>query len=293
MNNHTIIHDRLYVAKYGKDLDQTNAILYIHGGPGLNCSAIEYFIQEHNYFGNLNTNLIVYDQRGCGRSKHNAQVNHRDNLNDLAKLVEYLGTQKINLTAIIGHSYGAKLLTDYLIEYDCPIPAIFVGTSDNILTPRINNLLFDLNQLKSTKLERYNDIFKNFSCSSVNELWHQSEIIADVFTQNPNRSYYYWANMEIFELFKKWQSNNQFPTNNDVFVSVRKDIYTNKNFNLNLDKLINQNYLVINGFHDQIMNGYLKVLDDEPRWKIFDKSSHYPHLEENVKFCTTVNNFLE
>ena len=291
MHKNLIKHNTFYIARYSNTLNNSNAILYIHGGPGLNCSSIEYFIQEHEYFLNLQSDLIVYDQRGCGRSSFTGKINHANNVEDLAELIRFLEHQGIILHGIIGHSYGAKILADYSINYNNYIPTIFVGTNNDIVIPRINNLLFDLNQLKSNDIERYNLIFEKFKCASIDELWEQSEIIADVFANNINRSYYYWANMHVFNLFKQSQLNAQLPLNSDVFISVRQSLYSNTNLNLNLDKLLHK-YVVINGFHDQVMNGYLGVFDNNSNRIIFDKSSHYPHLEENEKFCATVNKFL-
>ncbi len=290
MKKSLINYNKLYLAKYSNKNTNSRAILYIHGGPGLNCSTIEYFIQTHNYFSNLNFDLIVYDQLGCGRSSSNENISHIKNVSDLADLIVFLHQQKFSLHSIIGHSYGAKILTDYLIDYSCNLPVIFVGTSNDIVVPRINNLLIDLNQLKSIDQERYNSILKNFKCNSINDLWEQSEIIADVFN-NIDRSYYYWANMEVFKLFKQGQLTTQLPLNMEVFKSVRQSLYSSSNFSLNFEKLLNK-YVVINGFHDQIMNGYSGVFDNNPNCIIFDKSSHYPHLEENKKFCAIINSFL-
>lgn len=150
-----IPHNKLYIASY--TIDPTLPyLLFVHGGPGLNAGVIEYLLEHENLYDTLKANLIFYDQRGCGRSSvvsHN--VMHADNIKDLGMVTNLITQQKILLKSIIGHSYGAKVVIDYLIDHSTDLSAIFIGASPHILQPRLNNLLLDLNYLKIEDPTRY------------------------------------------------------------------------------------------------------------------------------------------
>lgn len=281
----------LYIKQYLFNEESQLSILFLHGGPGSNSSTVEHFILEHQYFYDLKYNLVIYDQRGCGKSKSIDNVSHDDNVNDLTDIILHLKKSGIVLKAIIGHSYGAKVLCDYSIKNNSKLPCVFVGIADDMMTPRINNLILDLNYLKISHPNKYQELFNEFSLNDVNELWQLTEKLSDVFNQNPNRAFYYWANLATYGLFKNSQKNNNLPLSTNVFESVRKSLYLSGSTKLEFQKL-NAQYMVINGFHDYVMNGYLDIFKNLNNSKVFDKSSHSPHLEENVKFCETINHFV-
>ena len=292
INSHQSLINSLYVKYYEFNPDSSKALLFIHGGPGLNCSTVEYFIEQHNYFTSLKCNLIVYDQRGGGRSDCKTLVTHETNINDLSTLVESIEESGITIVGGIGHSYGAKLLSDYLIKSKHKMDAIVVGANKNFLVPRINNLLMDLNYLKINDRSKYDEILENFEINNFEDLWAQTEILAPMFQTNPNRPYHYWANLKVFDLYRKCPFISTLPLSQPVFKSVRESLYFNTVLQLQFELLENR-YIIINGFHDYIMNGYNGIFEeDRANLFIFDKSAHYPHLEENYKFCETINNFI-
>jgi pimeloyl-ACP methyl ester carboxylesterase len=103
----------LHVVRFSRTTNKP-ALIFIHGGPGYNNSITEYLIEHHRLFESLEYDLILFDQRTCGRSKDFPEhPNHTDNINDLKKLCGSLQEQNIPLTGFIGHSYGAKLLFDF------------------------------------------------------------------------------------------------------------------------------------------------------------------------------------
>lgn len=80
------------------------------------------------------------------------------------------------------------------------------------------------------------------------------------------------------------QKHINLPLNTNTFISVRKDLYSKEaNFSVNIDELKIRK-LWINGFHDFVINGHQIVLSNNHEIITFNKSSHYPHLEENDRF---------
>jgi proline iminopeptidase len=99
----------LYYEVYGKD-DQ-EAILFIHGGPGLgDCRAdIKAFSQLRDQY-----KLVFLDMRGSGRSEANPPFTHEQWTADIDGLRQQL---KLNKVKIHGGSYGGFLSLEYVLRY--------------------------------------------------------------------------------------------------------------------------------------------------------------------------------
>lgn len=263
-------------------------ILFIHGGPGLNSQPLQYMVRSYGLFDKINANVIFYDQRSCGASSIIKNVSHKDNIEDLKNLVLYLEeTQNILISSIIGHSYGAKLLSDTLLRdyIKKDIKIIYLSTSTNILEPRFNNMMFDLFTLKTKSVEKYKELFSKIEDDNLWELTSKIDIPFDI----KERSMLYWSNLDMFD--KISQYNNPFKMNQDVFISIRKEIYDKKaSYDININ--IENPKILIVGFHDYIMNGYKTFLDNKSIAYLFMKSAHFPHIEENEKFCEIINKFI-
>jgi len=88
-NKNILDHPEFYIAKFTKNLHMPY-VLFIHGGPGFNCGIIEYLIENNQLFNLLNYNIILYDQRNCGKSKKTSRVVlHQDNIDDLQRIITY------------------------------------------------------------------------------------------------------------------------------------------------------------------------------------------------------------
>jgi proline iminopeptidase len=286
-------HSSLYIATFTKDT-ALPYIIFVHGGPGLNSGVLENLMVKEGIFDLLAFNLVLYDQRGCGCSQQTTKlVLHSDNLCDLDEVYKIL-TDKTRLTiaAIAGHSYGAKLLFDFLRSSRVNIPSIFIAIASSMLTPRINNLLLDFAYLKSADSEEYQKVLDEFDDYSPEMLWRLTERLANLFQENKTRPYFYWANLYWKEKVTKIQDTISMPMNSAVFKSVRQNLYTQLE-ELSFDINAPVKSLWINGFHDLIMGGASALTNKNLPMKLFFKSAHYPHIEEHKKFCEEVNVFLK
>jgi len=296
MNTHKkniIINPEFYIAEFIKKPDEPN-LLFIHGGPGSNSAILEYLIINNHLFNTLNYNIILYDQRGCGKSKKNSDsVNHQDNINDLHKIINILRMKGKKIHGLIGHSYGAKLLFDYYKIFHSTLPGIFISTSNSIITPRINNLILDLAYLKKTNITQYKILYQQIDNLELEKIWDISEKLAPLFNKNPDRPLMYWANLECYAIVQHAQNTLDLPLNTPIFQSVRKDLYLDKNnFSIDIHSL-SIPYLWINGFHDYIMGRPQNEFSNNKNYLTFYKSAHYPHLEENILFCEHLNAFFK
>ncbi|MGB6976332.1 MAG: alpha/beta hydrolase [Gammaproteobacteria bacterium] len=288
-----IPNPKLYISRFVKNKENPY-LVFIHGGPGLNSGVLEYLIENESLFGSLNYNIVLYDQRGCGRSKTSSEVvSHVDNINDLNLIYRSLIEEEdLKIQGCIGHSYGAKLLFDFYQTFKPRLPGIFVSIADSMLTPRLRNLILDFNYLKSKDVDKYKAIYRKMSSIDLGNFWELTEDLTPLFFENKDRPYMYWANLDYFEKVENIQKQINLPINKQVFMDVRKNLYSNrKNLPVNIEKLTIP-YLWINGIHDYIMNG-TQGLSENSKVTPFFKSSHYPHLEENDRFCEVVNEFIE
>ncbi len=83
-------------------------ILFLHGGPGSSCSPV-----YRQYFHPDKWRLVMFDQRGCGKSLPNAELRENttwDLVSDIEKLRSHLG---IDQWAVFGGSWGSTLSLAY------------------------------------------------------------------------------------------------------------------------------------------------------------------------------------
>ncbi len=282
----------LYTVIFTKNI-KFPTLIFIHGGPGLNCGLLEYLIEYDNLFSALQYNLVLYDQRACGRSPPiPLEVTHADNVNDLLNLYYFLVSEmKMDIKGMIGHSYGAKILADCIWLHQLNVFPIFVGISDSLLTPRLKNILLDLAWLRTHDLEKYRYYFSQLNDRNLPKLWQLTEELALIVKQSENRYPAFWANVEWYEKAKDILLTLNLPINSQVFNSVRRGMYSNEeSLKLNI-KNMKVAYLWVNGLYDSIMNGE-SALVDQSEITAFFQSAHYPHIEENPRFCSLLNGVL-
>lgn len=87
---------------------QGQPIVLLHGGPGGGCPP-----SYRQYFNSEKWRLIMFDQRGCGKSTPHAELRENttwDLVSDIEKLREHLGIEK---WAVFGGSWGSTLSLAY------------------------------------------------------------------------------------------------------------------------------------------------------------------------------------
>eukprot|EP00566_Odontella_aurita_P006617 CAMPEP_0113573726 /NCGR_PEP_ID=MMETSP0015_2-20120614/26774_1 /TAXON_ID=2838 /ORGANISM="Odontella" /LENGTH=584 /DNA_ID=CAMNT_0000476829 /DNA_START=218 /DNA_END=1972 /DNA_ORIENTATION=+ /assembly_acc=CAM_ASM_000160 len=121
----------LYYEEYGRDpaneseadaLHPPLTALFLHGGPGAGC-----FPNHARFFDPARYRIILFDQRGCGRSAPRGETRN----NSLAHLVEdcealraELGVEKWDV--VLGGSWGATLALAYAQEYPGSVSSIIL-----------------------------------------------------------------------------------------------------------------------------------------------------------------------
>lgn len=83
-------------------------IVFVHGGPGVGCLPV-----HRTFFDPEGYRIILFDQRGCGRSVPHAELENNNIqalIDDMEKIREYLG---IDRWVLFGGSWGATLSLAY------------------------------------------------------------------------------------------------------------------------------------------------------------------------------------
>jgi proline iminopeptidase len=100
----------IYYERHGNP--QGKPVVYLHGGPGAGCSFREYRLFDPSHF-----NILLFDQRGSGKSLPYAGIAN----NDIHHLVEDLDKLRQNFGygqwSITGGSWGSALAMLYAAKY--------------------------------------------------------------------------------------------------------------------------------------------------------------------------------
>ena len=87
---------------------QGKPVVFLHGGPGAGCNP-----RSRRFFDPQHYRIVLFDQRGCGRSKPNAELRQNttwDLVADIERLREHLGIERWQ---VFGGSWGSTLALAY------------------------------------------------------------------------------------------------------------------------------------------------------------------------------------
>jgi proline iminopeptidase len=101
---------QLYVEQCGNPRGQP--VLFVHGGPGGGCSD-----NDRRFFDPDKYHIILFDQRGCGRSLPHGCLEQNDTphlVNDIEKIRQHLN---IDIWHVFGGSWGSTLSLVYAQSY--------------------------------------------------------------------------------------------------------------------------------------------------------------------------------
>lgn len=271
----------------GKE-NNTIPLFIIHGGPGGNLYTFErtagpLLSQERT--------VVYYEQRGCGRSGKPISDNAyalNELIDDFKKITEWIGTQEIDL---LGYSFGGELA----LEITHSIPSIinnivlsgpslialktqyiiqisgFMAIADLTLAEKIEEILTEDSQIE----DKYKKIWESVDTETLDRLLFENQNIAKMYRDFVKESGLSNTGLMLEALQK-----------NPSKISLTERL-----------KDLHHKTLIITGVHDRntgipISNMIHRNLRNSD-WVLFDKSSHFPELEESDKFVSEVLSFLK
>lgn len=123
-------HHQVYVEECGNP--KGIPVVFLHGGPGSGCRP-----QHRCYFDPSVYRIVLFDQRGCGRSLPHGELENNTTqhlLNDMETIRQFL---KIDCWVVFGGSWGATLGLLYAQQYTDNVLAmilrgVFLGRQQDI-----------------------------------------------------------------------------------------------------------------------------------------------------------------
>ncbi|NKF21899.1 prolyl aminopeptidase [Solimonas marina] len=94
-------------------------VVFVHGGPGSGCVA-----EHRRFFDPQHYRIVLFDQRGCGRSRPAARLDANTTADlsaDLERLRAHLGIAR---WIVFGGSWGSTVALDYARRHPTPVRAL-------------------------------------------------------------------------------------------------------------------------------------------------------------------------
>lgn len=231
-------------------------ILFIHGGPGGHCRS-----ENHGLFDPEVFRSILYDQRGCGKSKPYRSLEN-NNTETLVKDIEAIRNfLKIDKFLLLGGSWGATLALCYAQKYPknvmgIVLRSVFLGTMPEIqwafidgpktFAPELFKAFYSYSECSQEDkiIDSYHEQIHKKKSSFHSWIWHDYERILSQI--NPEQYF--------FDEKKKIESRRLSP--NSPFMEthyIKNNFYMNENqiFN-NMREISNIPGYIVQGRYDLI-----------------------------------------
>jgi proline iminopeptidase len=269
---------------YYKAIGKGDPIIMIHGGPGMHHG---YFLPSILELSKTHQ-IILYDQRGCGKSISEIidgnSINIDTFVNDLEVLRKSLSLNKITL---LGHSFGGFLAMQYAIKYPKNLsllilvgamPADFNGYNSFLLEfgRRTQKIADEIDSIqKSLK-------FKEGNPKAVSRFYR---IIFETYLYNPEKV------NEISLVFEPFSAISGFK----VYDIFDKNLFRSKFDILSDLKNLSIPTLIIHGDSDPIPLETAKRINNaitNSKLVVLKRCGHFPFIEQPERFFSVLEEFL-
>ncbi|HLP05988.1 MAG TPA: alpha/beta fold hydrolase [Paludibacter sp.] len=266
---------------YCNTIGDGKPVLFIHGGPGLSHS---YFLPYIKNLLQYDCRLILYDQRGNGRSKNTGKDSIGLDLfvDDIESIRKELRHDKI---VLFGHSFGAYLAYLYALKYPEHSDALIICDGG----PLSNKGFDDYNGNWQKQLEQID--LKTIK--SLPGMGKASNDMDDQMLRITANRFYNKDNLAGFLINSRDSSVN----NEKIFEIQNKLMPEVASILLNKSTYQNPGIksLVIHGSEDPIpvwtAKEWANIL--HAKLEIIAKSNHFPFVENTKEVCRLVDCFLK
>ncbi len=293
---HHIRGKNIYVERHGDP--SSPALFYLHGGPGSSCYDF-MSIQADRLSKSLY--VIGIDQRGVLRSEglqEDDKLSPADIVEDAEELRKKLG---ISSWSVLSHSFGGYLAVLYASKYPRSIERLIFESPGFDFKLVLNSLLtqasviFDRNnQSQEAEITR-NHVNANLETPKLMEIWLET---GGKLGKNREDLYFYGPEKDVFEImFSKAPSEiqNRLPQIQSHFTKLHEDQTMYESVLDDLSTLPHQS-LVITSTYDFVFceKQYNFVRDnvENAEITIFNKSGHFPRIEEPDEYTNVVKEFV-
>jgi proline iminopeptidase len=266
----------------------TTPIIIIHGGPGGNNYTYERTIGP---LLEKFATIIYYEQRGCGRSKEPEDKEAYSIpilISDLAELCNKLKLEKI---IPLGFSFGGQLALEFALTYPNLVEKIIVQAPSEFYDNNRNYYIqiFGFEQIAEGNDK--NKIKKIINTQKkIREKWMEIWDSVDIETVN---KFLFRNNESANKVRKSWRESG-LENSGLMFVALQK-----KRNEIRLMERVSQikaPTLIMTGLYDRNvgieLNRDFACKIPNSKLVIFEKSAHFPDIEEPEKYAKNVREFI-
>jgi proline iminopeptidase len=269
-------------------IHQTTPLVVIHGGPGGNVYNFERTIGPHiERF----TTIVYYEQRGCGRSAAPAKPDDYSVsllLDDLDNLRQHLGLERI---IPIGFSFGGELALEYALTYpDCVAKVVAQAPSLGDAQRAALAQLYGFEMITQGALR---DQVRALIAASGSAHERLDRVWQIVDTDTVDRFLFYQP--DIARLNRRLWRESGLRNTGDMMRAL--ELQPPHLLPLR-DRLANIQAptLVLVGLHDRNsgveINRDVATLIPSAQFVIFERSTHFPEMEEPEVYARVLRSFL-
>lgn len=269
---------------YYKRMGKGSPIIIVHGGPGHNSS---YFLPQFEALAESHE-LIFYDQRGSGKSFDNLDFN-KITLPQFVKDLENLRKElKLNHFALIGHSWGALVASQYTRNHPKNVTQMILMNPMPASSQDLSSFAAEIDsRLKSSKNPAMkiseSDAFLAGELPTLKKFY--SEIFKEFFYDPQNIS---GLNFEI---------NQEDAFQGFLVYRIFEETLLKGGYDFKLKfQEIETPTLILHGDCDPIPQWTVKEiahLIPNAECKILKDCGHFPHIEKSKVFFNEINSFLK
>jgi proline iminopeptidase len=255
-------------------------IIILHGGPGLNHSYFKPHLDELE----KKFRVVYYDQRASGQSAtpSSDSISTQYFVEDLEAIRNFLKLEKVN---IVAHSWGAVLFTNYAIKYPQRINKVM------LVSPAMLSREYDQEAAANGKARAIpQDSIDRAEIMSKGNL--QVADYAKILKVSFKASAYDRNAMENLNINLP---ENFLDASRALFTGLMKDPTASANLYDSLTKF-NFPLLIVHGQADILPASSIERMRKNlplGSLMIFEKSGHFPFIEENKKFIALANDYFK
>ncbi|KAA0958140.1 alpha/beta fold hydrolase [Planococcus kocurii] len=266
----------------------TIPLVILHGGPGGNLFVFERTVGP---LLSKERTVVYYEQRGSGRSgkpDSDAAYKISDLVNDFKEIVKWLGVSKVDL---LGYSFGGELALEVAYALPkCINKIILSGPSLLALKTQYVVQMTGFVSIADSHLRKQMEEILAAE-TTVEKKYQQTWELVDENTTNR----LFFENQDIAKKYRRLVQESNFANSGLMMAALERNppevpLYERLSS-------ITQQSLILTGVHDRntgmIISRIISRELPNSEWKLFNRSAHFPELEETEEFVEEILTFLK